>query len=150
MPCGTIALLVKLSDHERERTIKAFSEVAGQGDNRAAVRALQTWQVLIGKAHNRQMVRYGDLAATLGYGYDVNLPLIPILKHIAFLCQQERLPPLTIIVVNEDGMPGEGFNQVPRDEIDRQREKTFAYNWFGLFPPTTTEFRSAWDQAHGG
>lgn len=125
--------------------MKKFSDVAEQEGNRAAVRALQAWLFLIGKAHTRQIVRYADLAAILGY--TDNRPLTPILGHIMFLCQEERLPPLTIIVVSQDGTPGEGFTQVPRDELDWQREQTFGYNWFGLFPPKPTEFKAAWDRA---
>jgi hypothetical protein len=114
--------------------------------NRSAIRALQGWQYLISKARNRQLVRYEDLAGIMGYSD--NRPLFPILGHIMYYCDQEGLPPLTIIVVNDDGTPGEGFTQVPREEFDRQREETFAKDWFSIYPPTPEEFTAAWDAAH--
>ena len=69
-----------------------------------ATRALQIWQILIAKASNRQTLTYGMLAQLLGFkGADV---LAPILGHIMFYCQQNNLPPLTVIVVNQKtGLP---------------------------------------------
>jgi len=114
--------------------------------NRAAIRALQGWQYLISKAYNRQLVRYNDLAGIMGY--KKNRPLNPILGHIMYYCEQESLPPLTIIVVNRDGKPGKGFTQVPRAEFDHQREKTFDFPWFSIYPPNPEQFTTAWDAAH--
>lgn len=130
---------------------RTFQEVINENPNtdevnRSGIRALQGWQYLIPKAHNRQLVRYKELAMIMGYSD--NRPLTPILGHIMFYCEQESLPPLTIIVVNDNGTPGDGFTQVPRAEFDRQREETFAYNWFSMYPPSPEDFTTAWDEAH--
>ncbi|MCX5637389.1 MAG: hypothetical protein NTX52_06820 [Planctomycetota bacterium] len=114
--------------------------------NRSAIRALQGWQYLISKARNRQLVRYNELAGIMGY--KKNRPLNPILGHIMYYCIQEALPPLTIIIVNNDGTPGKGFTQVARAEFDRQRERTFAFDWFSIYPPSPEQFTAAWDAAH--
>jgi hypothetical protein len=63
-----------------------------------------------------------------------------------YLCGDDKLPPLTIIVVNQDGTPGPGFTDVPREEFDRSREEVFGYDWFGLVPPTCEEFQAAHDR----
>lgn len=121
---------------------QAADEVSGTDEGwRSSVRALQAWQFLIGKAYNRQLVKYGEIAKVLGY--TDNRPLTHILGQIMYYCQQEGLPPLTIIVVNQDGTPGGGFTQVPRDDFDREREITFAYDWFSIMPPTPHEFDAA-------
>jgi putative restriction endonuclease len=129
---------------------RTFNEVIAQNPNddevnRSAIRALQAWQYLIPKAKNRQLVRYGELADLMGYA-DCR-PLSSILGHIMHYCEQERLPALTIIVVNDDGTPGEGFTQVPRAQFDAHRETTFGFDWFSIYPPTPAEFTRSWDAA---
>jgi len=129
---------------------RTFNEAIDQNPNRdevnlSAIRALQAWQYLIPKAKNRQLVRYGELAELMRYPNCH--PLTPILGHIMHYCTQERLSALTIIVVNENGTPGEGFTQIPRDQFDAQRETTFGFDWFSIYPPTPAEFTESWDAA---
>ncbi|MBT4484087.1 MAG: hypothetical protein HOC71_10480 [Candidatus Latescibacteria bacterium] len=124
--------------------IRLFSDLvesAATGE-KAAIRALQAWQFLIGKANDRQTLRYGDLANLMGY--TDNRPLSSILGHIMYFCNQKGLPPLTIIVVNKDGTPGEGFSDAAPDEFHKKREEVFLFDWFGVMPPTIQEFRKAW------
>ena len=130
------------------RTFADIAEQFGSSDegNKSSVRALQTWQYLIGKARNRQLVKYGELADVIGYS-DCR-PLTFILGHIMFFCEQEDLPPLTIIVVNNDGTPGKGFTPVERTELDTGRESTFNYDWFSIYPPSPEELKATWDTAH--
>ncbi len=122
---------------------KKFYDVAESSEIKAAVRALQTWQFLISRAKNRQLVRYRELANLMGYSD--NRPLNPILGHIMFYCHDHELPPLTAIVVSRDGTPGSGFTETPRDELDRARENVFNYDWYNIYPPTPQELREAWD-----
>lgn len=112
---------------------------------KAAIRALQAWQYLIGKAYNRQIIRYSDLAILMGY--KDNRPLTPILGHIMFFCAQSKIPPLTILLVNKDGTPGEGFTDADPDDFHRERERVFNFDWYGIFPPSVQEFRQAWKNA---
>ncbi len=105
-----------------------------------ATRALQIWQILIAKASNRQTLTYGMLAQLLGFqGAGV---LAPILGHIMFYCQQNSLPPLTVIVVNQKtGLPGEGLTDA---ELNADREAVFNYDWFNLYPPSPEELAAAY------
>ncbi len=100
-----------------------FNEVADSSKTKAAVRALQTWQYLIARAQNRQLVRYTELAHLMGY--TDNRPLTPILGHIMYYCHDQHLPPLTTIVVNRKGTPGPGFTEISRNKFDRSREEVF-------------------------
>ncbi len=125
--------------------INLFSDAvnsASTGD-KSPIRALQAWQYLIGKAYNRQTIRYEHLAALMGY--TDNRPLSPILGHIMVYCQQNELPPLSIIVVNKDGTPGEGFTDAAPDEFHRRREDVFNYDWYSIVPPKVEEFKEAWE-----
>ena len=127
--------------------IKLVSDLVNSAatGEKAAIRALQAWQFLVGKASSRQTVRYGDLAKLMGY--TDNRPLSSILGCIMYFCQQNDIPPLTIIVVNKDGTPGEGFSDAAPDEFHKKREEVFLYNWFRIMPPSIKEFHEAWEAA---
>lgn len=105
-------------------------------------RALQVWQILIGKAHNRQTMTYSELASLLGYS-DAR-PIHHFLNPIMRYCDQNALPPLTVLVVQKgSGSPGEGLTTTVDAAADRQR--VFAYNWYNLHPPTPDELKAALD-----
>ena len=115
--------------------VKRFSD-GSKNDSRA----LQIWQILIAAAHNRQIVTYKILAKILGYGGSgvFGQPL----GHIAYFCNQNRLPPLTCLVVNEKtGRPGKG---IPVNKVSSKREKVFNYPWFDIIPPSRIELRQAY------
>lgn len=109
------------------------------------LRALQIWQILIGKAHNRQILTYGMLAKMLGLkGAEI---LAQPLGHIMWYCQQNNLPPLTILVVNQDtGLPGKGLTGT---RLDADRESVFRYDWYSLVPPTPDALREAYVEGEG-
>jgi hypothetical protein len=99
-------------------------------------------QILIAAAHNRQILTYGILAKQVGYrGAGV---LGRQLGHIAFYCNQNKLPPLTSLVVNEEtGLPGEG---IPAEDTPARREKVFRHDWFDVVPPSPSELHDAFLQ----
>ena len=106
-----------------------------------ASRAVQIWQILISKAYNRQIMTYEDLADLLHYGgagvFDQKL------GHIMYFCSQNKLPPLTILVVNKiTGKPGTGF--VSQSDLNADRELVFKYPWYGIYPPSEKDFEDAW------
>ena len=103
-------------------------------------RGLQIWLILVGKAANRQTVTYGQLAEIMGFkGAGI---LAPMLGHVMFYCQQNELPPLTVLVVNQDtGLPGEGLIGA---ELNADREKVFRFRWYDLRPPAPEELASAY------
>jgi hypothetical protein len=106
---------------------------------------LQAWQFLIGKAANRQIAKYDELRELMGY--PTNNPLSSILGCIMFYCEQNDLPPLTIIVVNRHGVPGEGFTAEKLINYHQRRENVFNYEWFKIIPPTIDEFQQAREDA---
>jgi hypothetical protein len=102
-------------------------------------RALQVWQILIGKARNRQTMTYGMLAEMLDYGGAG--VFAQILGHIMFYCQDVGLPPLTVLVVNEHtGLPGEGLTGA---DLNADREAVFDYDWYAIWPPTPDDLSEA-------
>lgn len=115
--------------------IKHFDEVRTNPS-----RALQLYQILIGLAHNRQTMTYGQLADLVGFkGAGV---FAAKLGHIMYWCVQENLPPLTVLIVNQDtGLPGDGLTSA--DDLHRQREEVFGTLWYRIVPPSPEELEAA-------
>jgi hypothetical protein len=102
-------------------------------------RAIQIYQVLIGAAHNRQLLTY-DIV-----GKHIGLPrhaLANHLEHLLQYCEKGKLPRLTSICVSEKtGQPSEGYtSRVPTTpaELHRDREAVYAHKWYKE-PPITVE-----------
>lgn len=123
--------------------ISRFDELTNEREagKKSSVRALQAWQYLIGKASNRQIVKYDELRELMGY--PTSNPLTSILGCIMFYCEQNNIPSLSIIVVNKQGIPGTGFTAEKPEEYHQKREGVFNYNWFKIIPPTIDEFQKA-------
>jgi hypothetical protein len=108
-------------------------------------RAVQAWQILVGKAMNRQTITYLALSRLM-YHTDAAGVLDQILGHIAFYCIDNKIPPLTSIVVGKGrGTPGD---EIPVDllQIDTQREKVYECDWYDVYPPSEDELKSAFDR----
>ena len=102
-------------------------------------RASQIWTLLVTAAKDRKTYTYGDLANVLSFGGAG--VFAPILDCIMRFCKEKNLPPLTILVVNKTtGLPGEGLTTI--DEVNRDREAVFNYDWFSLEPPQNEDFES--------
>jgi len=105
----------------RQYVLRRFSE-----EPSAPRRGLQIWLILVGKAHARQTITYGALADLLGF--ERAGTLAPLLGHVMFFCRASGLPPLTVLVVNQEtGRPGDGLTGV--EDVDRARERVFQYDW---------------------
>lgn len=127
--------------------ISTFDDLTNKAKSgqKSSVRALQAWQYLIGKAHNRQIVKYDELRILMGY--PTNNPLNSILDCIMFFCEQNNLPPLTLIVVNKYGVPGSGFTAENFEKYHQSREDIFNFPWFSILPPTIKELQDARNDA---
>jgi hypothetical protein len=118
---------------------KRFSPHASQ-----SARAVQAWQILVGKAMNRQTVTYERLSELM-FGKSAAGVLDRILGHVAFFCMAENLPPLTSIVVGKwGGTPGAGI-PVNQSDMDAERERVYRDNWYDVHPPTAEDLKSAYE-----
>lgn len=92
---------------------------------------------------NRQTITYEDLSKLM-YGKPAAGVLAQVLGHVAFYCKDNRLPPLTALVIRERvGKPGD---RIPIDpaSIDEEREKVYACDWFDVYPPSEEELAAAY------
>jgi hypothetical protein len=103
-------------------------------------RAIQIYQVLIGAAHNRQVLTYEILGKKIG------VPargLANHLGHLMYYCERENLPPLTVLVVQKDsGEPGAGLTTVSVQQLHRDRERVFTHDWYRMKPLTVADLKS--------
>lgn len=98
-------------------------------------RSLQLWQLLIGVARLRQTVTYSMAADLIGMGAGTLAQPLDLLMRY---CHQNSLPPLTVLVVNQEtGQPGAGLSTL--EELNRDRERVFNYKWFQLAPLQTVD-----------
>ena len=105
-------------------------------------RAVQAWQILVGKATNRQTITYLELSRLM-YKKDAQGVLDKILGHIAYYCIDNKLPALTSIVVGKGrGTPGRDI-PVDLSKIDEQREGVYEYDWYNVYPPSEDELKAA-------
>ena len=100
-------------------------------------RALQIWSLLVCAARDRRTYTYGELASALGMGGAG--VMAQFLGPIMHYCREQQLPPLTVLVVNQDtGLPGSGLTTLENVNLDRER--VFAHDWFQMEPPETGDF----------
>ena len=99
--------------------------------------AIQIYQILIGAAHNRQVLTYEILGKMIG------VPargLAGHLGHLMHYCQRAGLPPLTVLVVQKNsGKPAKGLTT--SKDLHRDREKVFRHDWYGMRPLTVADLQ---------
>ena len=117
--------------------IKKFAD-----ESTLARRAQQAYLVLIGLAHNRQTITYGDLSVHyMDYGHGGILAAV--LDRIMRWCALNKLPPLTALVVNQDsGLPGDGLVTVAPENVPAEQYAAFKFNWFAIIPATAEELEA--------
>ena len=107
-----------------------------------ATRASQIWQILVCKASNRQTLTYGQLSELLGFKGAGTLA--HFLGHVMYYFIQNDLPPLTVLVVNQEtGLPGKGLIEA---DFNADREDVFSFDWFAVVPPTPDELANAYER----
>jgi len=90
-------------------------------------RASQIWAVLAWAAKNRQTLTYGHLSSLIGVPA---VGLGHLLAPIQAYCLRNKMPPLTILVVQQNaGQPGGGFVGAPVDEYAEAYMAVCEYDW---------------------
>lgn len=101
-------------------------------------RAIQIYQILIGAAHNRQVLTYPIISKIIGVPKQ---GLAPHLGHLMNYCDRNDLPPITVLVVQKhSGKPGAGFTTF--EDLHGDRERVFAHNWYRMKPLTVAELQA--------
>src|SRR6267142_322654 len=90
-----------------------------------AERVYRAWNILTECANQRKLITYKQLGEALSMHHR---PVRFILGPIQEYCL-DRLPPLTILVVNQHGVPGSGFIALDTDRFDEGLEEVYAKDW---------------------
>ena len=104
-------------------------------------RASQIWAVLALAAKNRQSLTYGILSKLIGVP---SAGLGQLLEPIQSYCLIKGLPPLSIIVVQqESGLPGSGFTGAKAAEYAKNQMRVFSFDWIEHGNPQPEKLESA-------
>lgn len=95
-------------------------------------RAALAWPILAEVAASGSTITYARLAQRLGIH---PRPIRYVLGVIQDHCLGEKLPPLTILAVNQRGVPGEGFIAWDVDDLGTGYRRVFAHPWHELPNP---------------
>ena len=96
-------------------------------------RSFRAWPILTARAALKSTITYGELAAVL---HIHPRPIRFVLGVIQDWCLNEKKPPLTIVVVNQDQhLPGLGFIAWDTNNLAEGYEQVFAYPWAELSNP---------------
>jgi putative restriction endonuclease len=89
-------------------------------------RAARCWAVLAELARRRRTASYSEVGTALRIHHRaVKYALAPIQDF----CLEEGLPPLTILVINGSGKPGDGFIAHSLSDLDRGIENVWSFDW---------------------
>lgn len=95
--------------------------------------ACQIWSVLAWAARNRQTLTYMQLARLTGANVT---GLAAQLEPIQCYCLEKEFPPLTSIVVKQEtGLPGSGFNGATAADLGRAQAAVYGKDWLGVGNP---------------
>ena len=96
-------------------------------------RAFLAWPVLTSVASSRGTITYKQLSDRIGIHHR---PVRFVLGVIQDYCLQEKLPPLTIVVVGSARhTPGEGFMAWDVEDLDEGYRRVYSYSWNALPNP---------------
>ena len=104
-------------------------------------RACQLWAVLAWAAHHRQSLTYGALSRLVGVPA---AGLGKLLEPVQSYCLAAGLPPLTILVVQQNsGLPGSGFTGASASDLAKAQMAVFAYDWMEHGNPGAEKLEAA-------
>lgn len=89
-------------------------------------RAGKAWPVLVECAKNKKTIRYKSIASKIGVHHRA---VGHLLSCIQDYCLDEKLPPLTILVVGASGVPGDGFIAWDAKNLSDGLNKVYGFNW---------------------
>ena len=92
--------------------------------------------ILTVQAIKREPITYGDLFKALRL--ETNRPVGQVvgeyLDYVTVYCITAKIPSLSVLVVNQTGEVGEGFNKWSTD-AETSRSEVFSYDWRTNPPP---------------
>ena len=95
-------------------------------------RASRAWEILTRVASEESTITYKQLGKSLGVHHRA---IRFVLREIQNHGLAEKLPPITILVVGQEGSPGAGFMAWDIDDLERGLSMVYGYPWSDLENP---------------
>ena len=95
-------------------------------------RAFDAWPILVERATSGKTITYKQLGDAIGIHHRTVRYVLILIQDF---CMEEKLPPLTILIVNQTGKPGDGFIAWDADNFDEGFQKVTKYNWLEVENP---------------
>ena len=95
-------------------------------------RAARAWPILTERAAKESTITYGELGHVLGVHHRAVRYVLGVIQDY---CIEEKLPPLTILIINASGRPGSGFIAFDLDNFEEGLEKVYGFDWDSLENP---------------
>lgn len=95
-------------------------------------RAFRAWPILTKRAKDQSTITYGEIGEALGVHHRAIRYVLGVIQDY---CLEEKLPPLTILIINASGLPGTGFIAFDLDNFDEGLEKVYDFDWNGIENP---------------
>ncbi|ENP8449977.1 hypothetical protein [Vibrio parahaemolyticus] len=105
---------------------------------RSHERAAQIWPLLCFAAKNRQILTYSIVGDLIGVP---RFALAQLLEPIQSYCLLNKLPALTVLVVNKSGEPGLGF--IAAKDLPLEQHKVFEHPWLEIHTPSPEDLEQA-------
>ena len=97
-----------------------------------AERAYLAWPILTGQAKKGEEITYKALGDAIGIHHRTVRYVLGLIQDY---CLDEKLPPLTILIVNQSGKPGGGFIAWDVENYEEGFNKVREFNWDGIENP---------------
>jgi putative restriction endonuclease len=95
-------------------------------------RARKAWIKLVELAKSHEICSYKEVGDFIGTHHR---PVRYVLRLIQDYCLYNNLPPITILVVNGSGKPGQGFIAADENNFTDRRNDVFSFNWDNIENP---------------
>lgn len=89
-------------------------------------RAALAWNVLINVAKDRDFIQYKDLGRQIGIHPRAVRFVLAVIQDY---CLKNHLPPITILIGDENGVPGSGFIAWDILNLEDGKNQVYEYNW---------------------
>ena len=95
-------------------------------------RASKLWNMLIEIAKSKNTITYGEAANTLAIHHRAIRFVLSLIQNY---CLENNLAPLTILVVNKSGFPGQGFIAWNINNLNEGLDRVYNFDWSNIDNP---------------
>lgn len=89
-------------------------------------RAYRAWPILVERALQKKKITYKELGDAIGVHHRAIRYVLGVIQDY---CMEENTAPLTILIVNSSGKPGDGFIAYDLRNFDEGLQEVYDFDW---------------------